>query len=177
MINQTNNYVLRRLVFALKLKDIELIPIFALVNYKIQLNEVKGYLKKEEDPAFVPLPDYLLILFLDALIAKYRGLRESDAKLTQAQRVKQAKEQTLSNNLLLNKLKIAFSLTSDDLIKLLKRADFRISKGEMSAFFRKSSHRNYRQCGNQLIRNLLTGITQDLTAKQPIIQLKGDKLG
>ena len=172
MISHINNYCLRRLAFALKISDKEIVAIFALVNYRLQLNELKGYLKKEDDALFVPIPDYLFILFLDGLIGKYRGIRKEDMELRQAQRVKQAKSQKLSNNLILNKLKIALTLTSDALIELLALADFRISKGEMSAFFRKPTHRNYRQCGNQLIRNLLTGITQDLQSDKPIIQLK-----
>jgi len=172
MINEISNYCVRRIAFALTLTDQQLVVMFALVNYRLQLDEVKVYLKKEDDPQFVTMPDYLFILFLDGLIAEYRGLRQEDANLTQAERVKQAKSQVLSNNLILNKIKIAFSLTSDDLIELLQLADFRISKGEMSAFFRKSTHRNYRVCGNQLIRNLLTGMTQDLQSEKPLIQLK-----
>jgi len=43
--------------------------------------------------------------------------------------------------------------------KIGKLADFEISKGELSAFFRQKGHKNYRECGDQVIRNFLTGLT------------------
>ena len=57
-------------------------------------------------------------------------------------------------------------LKAEDLIDILMLADFRISKGELSAFFRKTEHRNYRECGNQFLRNLLTGVTTKYRSSQ-----------
>jgi uncharacterized protein YehS (DUF1456 family) len=36
--------------------------------------------------------------------------------------------------------------------------DFRLSKHELSAFFRKPAHKNYRLCKNQILRNFLSGM-------------------
>jgi len=157
-----NNYCLRRLRYALDLNDKDVLDTFALANYKLTPSELKSYLVKEEDKGYVELPDYILVIFLDGLIIKMRGAREGETPLAQVERVEQSKKVKLNNNMVLNKIKIAFTLNSDDLIKMLELADFRVSKGEMSAFFRKPDHRNYRECGNQLIRNLLTGITVHL---------------
>jgi uncharacterized protein YehS (DUF1456 family) len=157
-----NNYCLRRLRYALDLNDKDVLDTFALASYKLTPSELKSYLVKEEDKGYVELPDYILVIFLDGLIIKMRGAREGETPLTQVERVEQSKKVKLNNNMVLNKIKIAFTLNSDDLIKMLELADFRVSKGEMSAFFRKPDHRNYRECGNQLIRNLLTGITVHL---------------
>jgi len=141
------------------MNDMSVLAILRLVNYKLTATELKSYLAKEEANDFVLLPDYLLVLFLDGFIQSKRGKREGELELSQSERVKTAKSVSLNNNLIVNKIKIALALKSDDLIELLSLADFRISKAEMSAFFRKPSHRNYRECGNQLLRNLLTGIT------------------
>ncbi len=157
-----NNYCLRRLRYALNLNDKDVLEVFALASYKLTPNELNSYLVKEDDKSYVELPDYILVIFLDGLIIKLRGAREGETPLTQAERVAQSKKIKLNNNMLLNKIKIALKLNSDDLIEMLALADFRVSKGEMSAFFRKPDHRNYRECGNQLIRNLLTGITTHL---------------
>ncbi len=157
-----NNYCLRRLKYALNFTHEQALEVFRLANYKLTPNELRSYLAKEDADDFVKLPDYLLVIFLDGLIIKLRGVREGDSELSQAERVAQSKQIKLNNNLILNKIKIAFSLNSDELIKMLALADFRVSKGEISAFFRKTEHRNYRECGNQLIRNLLTGITTHL---------------
>lgn len=154
-----NNYCLRRIRYALNLSDKGILEIFALANYKLTLSEIKSYLLKEDDKGFVELPDYLLVIFLDGLIIARRGARDGEAPLTQAERVEQSKRAKLNNNMILNKIKIALNLNSDDLISMLELADFRLSKSEMSAFFRKPDHRNYRECGNQLLRNLLTGVT------------------
>ncbi len=154
-----NNYYLRRLRYAFCMNDTSVLSIFRLVSYKLTATELKNYLVKEDAKDFVLLPDYLLVLFLDGFIQSKRDKREGELELSQSERIKTAKSVRLNNNLILNKIKIALGLKSDDLIELLSLADFRISKAEMSAFFRKSSHRNYRECGNQLLRNLLTGIT------------------
>jgi uncharacterized protein YehS (DUF1456 family) len=34
-----------------------------------------------------------------------------------------------------------------------------VSKPELSALFRKVGHTNYRECGDQLLRNFLKGLT------------------
>lgn len=161
-----NNYYLRRLRYAMAFDDKAMLSIFSHANFKLAPSELKRYLAKEDDKEFVLLPDYLLIIFLDGFIQSRRGKREGAAELSQVESVKQARSVDLTNNLILNKTKIAFALKSEDLIELLALADFRISKAEMSAFFRKTTHRNYRECGNQLLRNLLTGITLKYRGKE-----------
>jgi len=136
-----------------------MLKIFAQVNYKLSSSELNGYLQKEEHKDYVIMPDYLLTIFLDGFIQFKRGKKEGEIELTQAERVATSKKQKLNNNVIVNKIKIALSLKAEDLIEVLSLADFRISKSEISAFFRKPAHRNYRECGNQFLRNMLTGIT------------------
>jgi uncharacterized protein YehS (DUF1456 family) len=50
------------------------------------------------------------------------------------------------------------SLQADDVLELVNRDDFRISKHELSAFFRKPGHKHYRECKDQVLRNFLKGI-------------------
>jgi len=160
-----NNYCLRRLRYGLNLNDKLMLKLFSLANYQLSINELKPYLAKEDSKDFVALPDYLLLIFLDGLIIHKRGRREGEAEMTQAERVSMAKKQKLTNNLVVNKIKIALSLTAESLIDILMLADFRISKSEISAFFRNPNHRNYRECGNQFLRNLLTGVTLKYQSK------------
>ncbi len=161
-----NNYCLRRLRYALKLSDKQILDIFSKVNFKLTPVELQSYLLKEDDKKFVPLPDYILTIFLDGLIQYKRDKREGEKELEQAERVALSKKQKLNNNVIVNKIKIALSLKADDLIAILALADFRISKSETSAFFRKSDHRNYRECGNQFLRNMLTGLTLKYRSKK-----------
>jgi uncharacterized protein YehS (DUF1456 family) len=46
----------------------------------------------------------------------------------------------------------------EDMLHTLKLVDFALSKAELSAFFRKKGHKNYRDCGDQVLRNFLQGL-------------------
>ena len=64
----------------------------------------------------------------------------------------------LSNNDILKKIRIALELKDDDIVNILKLADFEISKSELNALFRRDDHPNYMPCGDQLLRNFLNGL-------------------
>lgn len=149
----THNDVIRRLRFALSINDTAAIGIFKLADYEMDADYLRAIMKKEEDEGFLPCRDKLLSLFLDGLIIKKRGAREG-----QKPQVLKGRER-LSNNDILRKIRIAMSYKDDDMISLLKLADFRIGKSELSAFFRKPDHRNYKVAGDQVLRNLLQGMT------------------
>jgi uncharacterized protein YehS (DUF1456 family) len=64
----------------------------------------------------------------------------------------------MTNNDIMKKLRVALELKDDDIIEILKLADFEISKSELGAIFRKEDHPNYKPCGDQLLRNFLNGL-------------------
>ena len=64
----------------------------------------------------------------------------------------------MSNNDILKKLRVALKLRDEEIIKILALADFRITATELSAIFRKEDHPNYKECGDQLLRNFLNGL-------------------
>ncbi len=64
----------------------------------------------------------------------------------------------MTNNDILKKLRIALELNESDLIEIFRLSDFEISKAELSALFRKEGHRNYRECGDQIMRRFLDGL-------------------
>jgi uncharacterized protein YehS (DUF1456 family) len=64
----------------------------------------------------------------------------------------------MNNNDILKKLKIALELKDTDIIEILKLSDFEISKTKLNAMFRKEGHRNYKECGDQLLRRFLNGL-------------------
>ncbi|MDX8367762.1 DUF1456 family protein, partial [Cytobacillus sp. IB215665] len=59
----------------------------------------------------------------------------------------------------LKKVKIALSLTSEDMIEILEDAGVIITKGELGALLRKEGHKNYKVCGDRYARNFLKGLT------------------
>ncbi|HPX04788.1 MAG TPA: DUF1456 family protein [Tenuifilaceae bacterium] len=64
----------------------------------------------------------------------------------------------MTNNDILKKLRVALQLRDDDIIKILELVDFRITKTELGAFFRNVDHPNYKECGDQVLRNFLNGL-------------------
>jgi uncharacterized protein YehS (DUF1456 family) len=74
-------------------------------------------------------------------------------------------ENSLTNNLILKKLKIALNLQSQDIIEILALSDFELSAPELSSFLRKPGHRNYRVCKDQVLRNFLMGLQIKLRDK------------
>jgi uncharacterized protein YehS (DUF1456 family) len=73
----------------------------------------------------------------------------------------------LTNNDILKKLRVALSYRDDDIIEVLKLADFEISKSELSALFRKDDHSNYQECGDQLLRRFLDGLIVKMRGPRP----------
>ena len=73
----------------------------------------------------------------------------------------------MTNNDVLKKLRVALSLRDTDILDILKLVDFRMSKSELSAVFRKEDHPKYVECGDQFLRNFLNGLVIHLRGPMP----------
>lgn len=153
-----NNDILIRLRYALDLKNSDVKEIFALGGEKVDAVDVPLILTKTPEPgdegaeANIPLANDQLERFLNGLITFNRGPKPGDSGPPEV-------SGEHINNLVLKKLRIALELTSEDLLDLWKLAGINVSKGELGAFLRKEGHKNYKELGDQLMRNLLKGIT------------------
>lgn len=154
------NDVLRRVRYAFKLNDKKMLEIFASVDNAIDETTLHSIIAKEGEENFILCQDSLLSLFLDGLINEKRGKKEGSKPTILPEKA------ILPNNDILRKLRIALNYKDEDMLKMLALAEFPVSKSELSALFRKQDHRNYKLCGDQLLRNFLNGIT---------IHLRGDK--
>jgi len=154
----TPNDVLRSIRYMLDLSDIKLVSIAQLANAETSLDveSVKAMQKREGEAGYLPCSDRFLLDFLDGLVIYKRGRREGAPE--------QPKEERVNNNLILKKLRIAFELKDADLMHLFDEAGFPLNKPELSALFRQSEHRNFRACGDQVLRNFLKGLTMVLAA-------------
>jgi len=149
----TNNDILRRIRYIFDLEDSQIISIFAHADLEVSRARVCDWLKREGDEDFKECSDQILATFLNGFITEKRGAKDGD---------KPKPEKILTNNLVLLKLKIALNLKAEDILDLLKSVDLKISKHELSAFFRKPDHRHYRECKNQVVRKLLEGLQKKL---------------
>jgi len=145
----TNNDVLRRLRYTFDITDSQMIKMFADAGKEVNRSEISNWMKKEEDPAYVNLVDKSLSYFLNGFIIFRRGKKEGPLPIA---------ESKLNNNIILRKLKIALDLKDEDILELLGYADFRLSRHELSAFFRKPTQSKFRKCKDQVIRNFLHGV-------------------
>lgn len=147
----TNNDYLRSIRFLLDVSDAKLIEIMKLADFSIPLEEVKSYLKNEDDENYIKCSDEVMAHFLDGLVYYKRGKDESRPIIPF--------ELPITNNTVLKKLRVAFALKEEDMHEILSKAGFNVARSELSALLRKKGHINYRDCGDQLLRNFLKGLT------------------
>lgn len=147
-----NNDILRRLRYTFNFNDKQMVAIFASAGEEVSREQISQWLKKDDDSDFVALFDTKLAVFLNGFINEKRGKKPGPQAVP---------EKRLSNNIILTKLKIALNLQAEQIISLLEDVDFRISKPELSAFSRKTDHKHYRECKDQLLRNLLQAIDKN----------------
>ena len=145
----TNNDILRSLRYAFALNEAKMIAIFALAEHRVTGEQISGWLNKEEEPGYQPCGDLQLAVFLNGLITEKRGKKEGPQSPA---------EQRLTNNLILRKLKIALNLRDEGVLEILALAGVRLSKHELSAFFRRTDHPHYRECQDQVLRGFLKGV-------------------
>ena len=161
-----NNDRLIRLRYALDIKETDMIEIFKLGGINVTKEEVKKMLVNPErneeeeviDPeSFIELDNPTLIAFLNGLITFKRG--KKDPSSNEPPKPDAPLKNALSiNNEMLKKLKIALSLTSEDVLEILYDAGVDIGKTELSALLRKEGHRNYKICLDRYARNFLKGL-------------------
>ncbi len=155
-----NNDILIRLRYALEIKNKEMAEIFELGGVEVSVPEVTQILTKTDDDENdnqILCTNNMLDSFLNGLIIFKRG--KQDPKPGQPDSLAPSPmSREHVNNLLLKKVKIAMSLTTEDMIDLFDDAGIRVTKGELGALLRKAGHKNYMECGDKFARNFLKGL-------------------
>ncbi|OEU69635.1 MAG: hypothetical protein BA863_04635 [Desulfovibrio sp. S3730MH75] len=145
----TNNDILRRIRYIFDFDDSKMIAIFSLAGHQVTRGQISDWLKKDDDPAYQKCSDTQLAIFLNGLINDKRGKKKGPQP---------EPEKRLTNNIIFMKLKIALNLKAEDVLAIMDLAGFPMSKPELSAFFRRSDHKHYRACQDQILRNFIKGV-------------------
>jgi uncharacterized protein YehS (DUF1456 family) len=165
----TNNDILIRLRYALDIKNTDMVEIFKLGGIKVTKEELLKILTKSKDSyedesvdddiddENLKCTNFMFESFLNGLITFKRGKQESKPGQPERPAIS-IKEHGSVNNVLLKKLKIALSLTSEDMLEIFEEAGIIVTKGELSAILRKEGHKNYKVCGDKFARNFLKGL-------------------
>jgi uncharacterized protein YehS (DUF1456 family) len=155
-----NNDILRSIRYALDLHDSSIVTICELGGQTLEPASVTALLKKEEEESFLTCTDLVMGAFLDGLILQKRGKKEGD----NSEQV--AATSPLTNNVILKKLRIALELQEDTILAILEKTDTGITRARLSALFRKEGHKNYKECGDQFLRNFLKGLALHVRAQR-----------
>lgn len=159
-----NNDRLLRLRYAIDLKDADFIKAFELGGVPLTKEEARAVLtkvqSKQEDDAEgnvyeKAVNNQVFDAFLNGLILLARGPQKDKPAPDTQQKSKEIKH---INNVLLKKLKIAFSMTTEDVLAVFAEVELYPSKGEIGAFLRKEGQRNFKPCGDKYMRNFLKGL-------------------
>jgi uncharacterized protein YehS (DUF1456 family) len=146
-----NNDVLRSIRYTFGLGDDKMKELFAMAGLEVTRVQVCEWLKRDDDPELKGIYDVHLATFLNGFIIDRRGRKDGALPVA---------EKKLNNNIVFRKLKIALSLKDEDILAILALVDFRISRHELSAFFRDPAQDQYRPCKDQIIRYFLQGLTK-----------------
>jgi len=157
-----------RLRYALDIRDTDVVEMFKLGGTLITKEEVKEIFARGKDSYDDEDSDFDMIdkdifssnkfdSFLNGLIIFKRGKQDLSKEEVERPKVP-LKDHEGMNNIMLKKVKIALSLTSDDIIDILEEVGIILTKGELGAIFRKEGHKNYKECGDKYARNFLKGL-------------------
>ena len=142
----THNDILRSIRYLMKANDATFADILRLAGLEVPTAEIVAFLKRDDEVGYMACSDRVMAHFLNGLVLYKRGVDPS--------RPPQPIEIPVTNNIVLKRLRIAFQLKDSDIIDLLAKTGLRASKAELGAFCRRPDHRNYRECGDQFLRNL-----------------------
>jgi len=145
----TNNDILRRIRYTFNYDDSKMISLFSLAGQEVTRAQISDWLKKDDDPAYLKCEDAQFAIFLNGLIIDKRGKKEG---------VQPESEKRLTNNIIFMKLKIALNLKAEEVLDVLNLAGMKMSKHELSAFFRNSDNPSFRECRDQILRYFLKGL-------------------
>ena len=155
-----NNDILRRIRYAFDFSNKDSVSLFTLdPSSQTEMSQAQFLqrLAKDDDDDFIACNDAELCSFLDGLIVSKRGLREPAPEPAQ-----KPADFRMSKNDILKKLRIAMSFREQEMLETLEQGGTTMSKSELGALFRNPSHKHYRACGGQVLRNFIKGLTAQL---------------
>lgn len=162
-----NNEILIRLRNGLHLKDSDMAEIFRLGGINPTMEEMKKMLLESEEPGSeageengrLKCGNFELESFLNGFILFKRGEEDSNPEKDRKPSLSITHSGKV-NNVMLKKLKIALSLTGDDMIDVLRKGGVIATKRDLSPFFRIEGHKHYRKCGDVFARGFLKGLAK-----------------
>ncbi len=154
------NEILIKLKYALNMEDTEMIEIFAYGDVDVSNEQLQKMLNfQEDDNDSLKVNNSDLESFLNGYIIFKRGKQE--AKPGQVDKAPLAIVDAKNlNNIVMKKLKIALSLSSQDMLDIFSSVNGELTKGELSNLFRKEGHKHYKRCNDKVAIDFLDGLAK-----------------
>ena len=154
--------ILKRLRYALDIKDSDMVEIFKLGGVVLTKINVQDMLKANEgNDENNQICNYrMLESFLNGFIIFKRGAKEEKPGESADNKNFMINDYRNANNIFLKKIKIALAFTGDDMLAIFKAGGAELSNGELSALLRREGQRNYKVCGDRYIRVFLKGLAE-----------------
>lgn len=147
----------RRIRYAFSLDDADVLKLFGLAAYSTESADIEGWRTKPGETGYRECPAQAITALLDGLIIDKRGAQDA-SKDNGSVKPTINDSAPLDNNRVLKQLRIALSLRAEDVGAIVAEGGGKLGKSEVSALFRKQGTRNYRQCGDQVLRWFLSGL-------------------
>ncbi|MEN0038145.1 MAG: DUF1456 family protein [Cellvibrio sp.] len=146
------NDIFRKITQSLQFETAQIQALFAASDIDLTDKDVANLLKTDYQPGFEPMPDYILIHFLNNLIDQQRG-KKADAEVEVIER-----HAKISNNDVLKKLRIAYNLHEQHVRDALKLVTIELTKSDLAALFRKPGHVQFKGCDDELVLDFIEGL-------------------
>ena len=142
-----NTELLQSICNALDLAEEDLGDLVALCNYEAGTEPVTSLLQDCSNAQ--------LRCILEGLIIAERGTNKEGKPPI-------ISDETLSNNEVLKKLRIALNSQEEDMLLVFEEGGATLSPAELGALFRKDGNKHFRACSDELLLQFLNGLQPDL---------------
>ncbi len=145
------NDILYKIQNALNLTQEEILEAYKLADYNMDSAHLDSLLKRRQDEGSKLCSYEELGVFLDGFVILKRGPspKKNNANVVE-----------LTNNLILKKLRIAMELKEAETEIIFSLGEAELSKQQLASLFRKESHKNFKECSDELLMAFLDGMNE-----------------
>jgi uncharacterized protein YehS (DUF1456 family) len=154
-----NNDILRILRYAVDCGDNAMLEMLRLGGRVSSKRELNSFFSKMDEEGYVECNDLAMAALLDGMIILFRGRKEGSPD--SPPRVAAAVGcEILDNTKILKKIRIALSLQEADLLTIMELGGMALSRGDLSALFRRKGQKNYKECPDHVMQCFLSGLAK-----------------
>lgn len=143
--------ILQSLKEALGLNRSQVLHIYELEEFPITQERLDAILKNRTKRNSAQATYEELGVFLDGLVTYKRGFKKESQN---------GEEVSLTNNLILKKIRAALNLKEFEIHLIFELADYKMSKSTIKDLFRSNNHPKLKECNNSILEAFLQGLNE-----------------